>query len=285
MLLAVLSGLLLFAGLWLGGAAGLLVAAVVASALNACAYFGSDRIALRSMRARPASEADRPELCGLVRELATAMRLPIPAVYVSPTVTPTAFTSGRNPRRATICVTEGLLALLDPRELRGVIGHELGHIASRDILVSTVAAAVASMMMYAAQVDWRLHRGRGRGRLPVRARPIGAILLLLLAPPAASVVRLAITRSREYAADATSARVTGDPLALANALRKLELTTRQHPLPAEPELRSVAALMIMDPFGARGLGQLLSTHPPARERIERLETLGGRPGPERERNC
>ncbi|HZC26166.1 MAG TPA: M48 family metalloprotease [Actinopolymorphaceae bacterium] len=282
LLLAVLSGLLVFAGLLLGGGRGLVIAAVVAAAVNAGAYFGSDRIALRSMRARPASEADRPELCGVVRELATAMRLPIPAVYVSPTATPTAFATGRNPRRATICVTEGLLALLDPRELRGVIGHELGHIASRDILVSSVAAAVASMMMYAAQFGWRLHVGggpaRARNRLPVRARPVGVLLLLLLAPPAASVVRLAITRSREYAADATSARVTGDPLALASALRKLELTTRQYPLPAEPELRSVAALMIMDPFCARGLVQIFATHPPADERIERLEALGGGPG-------
>ncbi len=273
-LLAALTALLLLGGRLVGGVAGLLVAAAVAAAFCSYAYFGSDRLALHAMRAYPVSEADHPELCRQVRDLATVMRLPIPAVYLSPTVTPTAFATGRNPRRSSICVTEGLLHLLDPRELRGILGHELGHIASRDILLSSVAATVAGMILSVAQYAWAPRRG-GHGR---RARPLGVLLLLVVGPVAASVVQLAIVRSREYEADATSARITGDPSALANALRKLELTTRRHPLPAEPGLRSTAALMVANPFRQRGLVRLFSTHPPTRDRVARLDALAGHSG-------
>ncbi|MGW5359029.1 M48 family metalloprotease [Actinopolymorpha pittospori] len=274
-LLAVLSGLVLIVGRSLGGRAGLTVALFLAVAMNAAAYFWSDRMALRAMRAYPVSEADHPELCRMVRELSTTMRLPIPAVYVSPTPTPNAFTTGRNPRHSTVCVTEGLLALLDRRELRAVLGHELGHVANRDILVSSVAAALASMIMYVAQFAWLLPFGRADDGDDGDGSPVTALAMLVLGPVAASLLQLAVTRSREYDADIVSARVTGDPLALANALRKLELATREHPLPAAPELRSTAALMIASPFRARGLVRLFATHPPTRKRIARLEDLAG----------
>ncbi|WP_020578351.1 M48 family metalloprotease [Actinopolymorpha alba] len=274
LLLVVLSVLVLLVGRSLGGRFGLTVAFVLALAMNTGAYFWSDRIALRSMRAYPVSEADHPELCRLVRELAMTMRLPMPAVYVSPTVTPNAFATGRNPRRSAVCVTEGLLGLLDRRELRAVLGHELAHVANRDILVSSVAAALASMIMYVAQFAWLLPFGRSTDGED-DANPLGALLLLVLGPVAASVLQLAISRSREYEADTTSAQVTGDPMALAGALRKLELTTRQAPLPPDPELRSTAALMIANPFRVRGFVRIFSTHPPTRERIARLERLAG----------
>jgi heat shock protein HtpX len=290
MLLASLSVLLILGGAAVGGRIGLVVACALALAMNAGAYFASDRIALRSMRAYPVSEADHPELCRIVRELATTMRLPIPAVYVSGTATPTAFATGRNPRRSTICVTQGLLRLLDQRELRAVIGHELGHVASRDILISSVASALASMIMSAVQCAWRLRFRRthnvagsplgplqpARSLQPVRGVGlVGLVLLLILGPLAASLLRVAITRSREYAADRTSARITGDPLALADALRKLEATTRRVPLPPDPALRSTAALMIANPFGQSGFVRLFSTHPSTRDRVRRLEDLAG----------
>jgi heat shock protein HtpX len=280
MLLGSLSVLVILAGSAVGGRIGLVVAGGLALAMNAGAYFASDRIVLRSMRAYPVSEADHPELCRIVRELATTMRLPIPAVYVSAVATPTAFATGRNPRRSTICVTQGMLRLLDARELRAVIGHELGHVASRDILISSVAAALASMIMSTVQFVWRVRSRRthplgGCGPTVAPPRPVGLLLLLVLGPLAASLLRLAITRSREYAADRTSARVTGDPLALADALRKLESTTRLVPLPADPALRSTAALMIANPFRQSGFVRFFSTHPSTRDRIARLEHLAG----------
>lgn len=281
LILVVVSALLLIVGRMLGGRVGFALAMVLALAVNLGAYFWSDRIVLRSMRAYPVSEANRPELCRLVRELATTMRLPIPAVYVSPISTPNAFATGRNPRRSAICVTEGLLSVLDRRELRAVLGHELGHVASRDILVSSVAAALASMILYVARFAWfvesRAHGRRG-GRLRVRRTGgVGRVLLLVLGPLAATLLHLAITRSREYAADVTSARVTGDPASLASALRKIDAAVRQAPLPTVPELRSTAALMIANPFRERGLMRLFATHPPTRERVARLEALAGLP--------
>ncbi|MGW0227896.1 M48 family metalloprotease [Actinopolymorpha singaporensis] len=281
MLVAVLSGLALVLGRSLGGRAGLAAGLLVALAMNAAAFYRCDRMALRSMRAYPVSEAEHPELCRLVRELAITMRLPIPAVYVSPTKTPNAFTTGRNPRRSAVCVTEGLLDLLDPRELRAVLGHELGHVANRDILVSSVAAALASMIMYAAQFAWLAPTGRARGGEEADGGRNGdgsavtALALLVLGPVAALLLQAAVTRTREYSADQVSARITGDPLALAGALRKLETATRRHPLPAAPELRSTAALMIANPFHEKGFVRAFSTHPSTQDRIARLEHLAG----------
>jgi heat shock protein HtpX len=272
-LLALLSGLILLAGAWIGGSQGLTIAFVLALATNGIAYFYSDRLALRSMRARPVSEAEQPAMYRIVRELSTAARQPMPRLYVSPTMAPNAFATGRNPRNAAVCCTEGILTILDERELRGVLGHELSHVYNRDILISSVAAGLASVVMYLGYLAWLFPIGRssdddGPG-------PLGALAVLILGPIAAGVIQMAISRSREYQADASGAQVTGDPLALASALRKLEMGTRQLPLPPEPNLQTTSALMIANPFRREGMSSWFSTHPPMAERIARLEQMAG----------
>lgn len=271
-LLGLLTALILLVGSRVGGRAGLLVAFVLALAMNAFAYWGSDRLALRSMRARPVGEAEQPAMHRIVRELSTAALQPMPRLYVSPTMAPNAFATGRNPRNAAVCCTDGIFDLLDERELRGVLGHELAHVYNRDILISSVAATLASVVMMLAQLAWFLPLGDddddGGGM-------IGGLLLLVLGPLAASLVRMGISRSREFAADAAGAAVTGDPLALASALRKVEMGTRALPLPPEPELQTTGALMIADPFRGGGLTRLFATHPPMGERVARLEAMAG----------
>ena len=272
-LLAALSGLILVAGQALGGTQGLTIAFVIALVTNGIAYFHSDKLALRSMRARPVSEAEQPVMYRIVHELSTAARQPMPRLYLSPTMAPNAFATGRNPRNAAVCCTEGILAILDERELRGVLGHELAHVYNRDILISSVAAGLASVIMYLGYLAWLLPIGRssdddGPG-------PLGALAVLILGPVAAGLIQMAISRSREYQADASGAAVTGDPLALASALRKLEMGTRALPLPPEPDLQTTSALMIANPFRREGMANLFSTHPPMAERIARLEALAG----------
>ncbi len=272
-LLALLSGLILLAGQWLGGRQGLTIAAVLALATNGISYFFSDKIALRSMRARPVSEAEQPGMYRIVRELSTAARQPMPRLFVSPTMAPNAFATGRNPRNAAVCCTDGILAMLHERELRGVLGHELSHVYNRDILISSVAAGLASVIMYLGYLVWLVPFGRssdddGPG-------PLGALVVLLLGPVAAGLIQMAISRSREYQADASGAAITGDPLALASALRKLELGARALPLPPEPNLQTTSSLMIANPFRREGISSWFSTHPPMAERIARLEQLAG----------
>jgi len=273
--MVVLTVLLVLLGRLVAGTAGMVVALAVATAGNGIAYWFSDRLALRMAGAREVPEAEAPGLHASVERLARRYRMPKPRVYVSPDPTPNAFATGRNPRHAAVVVNQGLLQLLEPREVEGVLAHELGHVRNRDILIGSVVAVLAGAITLIANLaQWSLwFGGNGDEEEDGDGTPglVALLLTAILAPLAALLIQLAVSRSREYQADRTGAQVGGDPLALASALQKLELAARS--VPSRLTQPAFAHLYIVNPLSGRGMAVLFSTHPPVEERIARLRSL------------
>lgn len=270
MLLAGLTALFLFLGQALGGSTGLVIAIVLAGAMNFASYWWSDKIVLRMYGAQPITESQAPELFGIVRELAARGQIPMPKVYVIPEETPNAFATGRNPQNAAVAVTVGLMRMLNRDELAGVVAHELGHVRNRDTLIMTVAATISGALGYLAQLS--LFMGfSGSDDDEDGGGALGGILGLLVAFIAAPMIQMAISRSREFLADEAGARLCGNPLALASALRKIEGWSRQVPMHAGTP--ATAHLFIINPFSGGGVAKLFSTHPATEQRVARLEQM------------
>jgi len=271
-LLGVLTALFVVIGYALGGQQGMVVAFALAVAMNMFSYWFSDKIVLAMYGARPISEAEAPRLYAIVRRLATRAQIPMPPVYLIPTDAPNAFATGRSPDHAAVAVTEGIMRILDEDELEGVLAHELSHVRNRDVLISTIAATLAGAITYLAHMmQWAAFFGGGRSSDDEEGgSPWAMLLLAILAPFAAMLVQLAVSRAREYQADASGARLAGRPSGLAKALEKLETAARAEPMPANP---ATAHLFIVNPLSGQTLMRLFSTHPPTEERIRRLRAM------------
>jgi heat shock protein HtpX len=271
-LLGVLTALFVVIGYSLGGQQGMVVAFGLAVAMNLFSYWFSDKVVLAMYGARPISEAEAPRLYAIVRRLATRAQIPMPPVYLIPTDALNAFATGRSPDHAAVAVTEGILRVLDEDELEGVLAHELSHVRNRDVLISTIAATLAGAITYLAHMmQWAAFFGGGRSSDDEEGgSPWAMLLLAILAPFAAMLVQLAVSRAREYQADASGARLAGRPTGLAKALEKLETAARAEPLPANP---ATAHLFIVNPLSGQTLMRLFSTHPPTEERIRRLRAM------------
>jgi heat shock protein HtpX len=268
-LLAAITGLFLLLGVLLGGMSGLITAFVFAGIMNFVAYWSSDKLALRMAGAKEVSPEEQPRLHAVVEQVAALANVPKPRVYIVQNDTPNAFATGRNPNHAAVAATTGILALLDERELRGVLGHELGHVKNRDILTSSIVATLAGAISMIAWMGMWFGGGLGgRGNRDNQYGGIIALAALLLAPIAATLIQLGISRAREYQADDTGAHLTHDPEALASALAKLERGVQ-----ARPMAQSTAHLYIVNPFRGGGMAGLFSTHPPIEERIRRLHAM------------
>jgi heat shock protein HtpX len=270
LLLVTLTVFLLFVGNLIGGRNGMVLAFLISVAMNFGSYFFSDKIALAMYSAQPVTREQLPRAYEVVERLTAKEGLPMPKIYVLPTESPNAFATGRNPQHASVAVTHGILELLDDEELEGVLAHELGHVRNRDILTSSIAATLAGAITMVARMGYWASMFGGYGGRDDRERGGGgfsALLMMIVAPLAATVIQLAISRSREYEADATGARSTGNPYALARALQKLDSYSKRIPLQASP---STAHLFIVAPLLGGGIGSLFSTHPPIPDRIRRL---------------
>src|SRR5215204_1785835 len=270
LLLGLLSGIILAIGQYLGGASGLMIGLVFAVVMNFGSYWFSDKIVLKMYRAQEVGAGHR--LFGMVERLSRQAQLPMPKVYIIPDPSPNAFATGRNPSHAAVAATEGIMRLLSDPELEGVIAHELAHVKHRDILISSVAATVAAAIMMVARMAQFAAMFGGSSRDDRQgANPIAMIATIIFAPMAAMLVQAAISRSREFLADAGGAKIAGSPYGLVNALRKLEAGSKQIPLDANP---ATAHMFIIKPFSAGGLLSMFSTHPPTEQRIQALMNLG-----------
>jgi len=275
-LLAALTGLVVWIGQMFGGSQGAVIALVMAGAMNFFSYWFSDKIVLRMYGAQEITANDDPELYGIVRDLTARANLPMPRVYIIPEETPNAVATGRNPQHAAVAVTQGIRRILNKRELAGVLGHELSHVKHRDILISSIAATLAGAISYLAYMaQWAAIFGGGsRDREEGGSNIFSLLFMMIVAPMAAMLIQMAVSRSREYMADEGGAKVSGDPLALASALRKLEMGAQNIPLQvSDATANSTAHMFIVNPLTVGGLAKLFSTHPPMEERIARLEAM------------